>query len=41
TGVYSLAITPVVVPEAGTLPLLVGGVMTAGLGMVARRRFKK
>lgn len=45
TSVYSLAVTPTVapavVPEAGTLPLLMGGVLSAGLGIVARRRLKK
>lgn len=43
--VTGLAIRPTpsvaVVPEAGTLPLLMGGVMTAGLGIVVRRRVKK
>ncbi len=42
TGVRSLAVTPaVVVPEAGALPLLMGGMMTAGLGIIVRRRIKK
>ncbi|MBC8141130.1 MAG: DUF4394 domain-containing protein [Armatimonadetes bacterium] len=38
SGLRGLAITPVVVPEAGTLPLVLGAFAALGAGVVVRRR---